>query len=114
MIWDMMFRGTKKNLSHALDEVAQIAVTDITYIGLVIDIQQMELVLDNENADNHSRAAATATSFRGDGKPNLTQPITEVHALPGILKQRSKEPFEICFQRLVALLQALVGDTKIL
>ncbi len=74
----------------------------------------MELVLDNENADNHSRATATATPFRGDGKPNLTQPVTEVHALPRILKQRSKEPFEICFQRLMALLQALVGDTEIL
>ena len=99
---------------YAFQDISQVSIADVLKIRLVVDIEELQFVSDNADADDDPSTAALTTAFRCDGKAHLAGATIQLNALHGILKQRSEQLLKILLQRLVAFLQPLVGGAEIL
>ena len=99
---------------HSLHHIAQVGIADVLEVGLVVDVEELQFISHDTNADDDPGTTALATTLRGDGETHLASSAFQFDALHRVLKQRVKQSFEVIFQRLVTLLQPFVGGAEIL
>ena len=56
---------------HAFQDISQVSIADVLKIRLVVDIEELQFVSDNADADDDPSTAALTTAFRCDGKAHL-------------------------------------------
>lgn len=83
-------------LRDELEQVFEIAISDIGLFGFVIDGQQVNGVVNDLDIGYDAGAAGLALAFGSDGEPYLIAMITERRSLTGLLAEGADE-FEILF-----------------
>jgi len=49
---------------HAFQDISQVSIADVLKIRLVVDIEELQFVSDNAEADDDPSTAALTTAFR--------------------------------------------------